>query len=334
MLGRVTKARIASVRPAVATTSKTGSSNLHRTIDGMRAALEAAAEPIARHAGIVADAGIDGHLALMMHTDEDVIKLLGDQAPTGIGDRLRVLRALHEAAIEPLPELRKQDWQRLGEDVANTILSGEGETGPRFKILMQMEFVCLMSGLLSTVSASALLDAQCDPPGNRPDGPADDFPSSSCTPLQAADMICWAVTLSVQLLSIMLAMITVQCINILDDSKIRTWGLQNWGRMQRATSLMGVGFLLLTAGLALRVWLVASFEVASIVSSVLLAIMGGGYALFEEPMMKSCFQIALGTGPLGKCEYGLAHQIYYGDATWYLRRRFGSFGGRASESAG
>ena len=53
-----------------------------------------------------------------------MIKLLGDQAPTGIGDRLRVLRALHEAAIEPLPELRKQDWQRLGEDVANTILSG------------------------------------------------------------------------------------------------------------------------------------------------------------------------------------------------------------------
>ncbi len=126
----------------------------HRTVDGLRAALEAVPDRIApQHVATIAAAGIDGELALLLRTDEDMLKLLGESAPAAIGDRLRMLVALHAAAIEPPPQLHTAERRRIGEDVVSTVLSAGGkglqELSPRFKILMQMECVFLLSGLMS-----------------------------------------------------------------------------------------------------------------------------------------------------------------------------------------
>ena len=101
-------------------------------------------------------AGVDGRVALLFRSDDDMAKVLGGDVP--VCERLLVLHALRDNAVEPPKPLIHEDMSKVGEDVCLLTMHSPDA---RMKLSMQMEAVMLLAGLLSTVSAPALLSSPC-----------------------------------------------------------------------------------------------------------------------------------------------------------------------------
>ena len=224
-----------------------------RTVEALHAALQAAPEKIAKHADTIAAAGIDGHLALLL-TSGDMVELLPG-AP--IGERLGVLHSLHDLAVEPHKLYIHKNRKKMGEDLVMLAMS---QPDVRSKLLINCESVMLLSGLLSTIAAGALLTPQCD---------VSDPDNIVCSPLQMADTIVWGFVTATLLLSVMCAVCTATCVNLLDDEQLRTWGILNFRKVQQGFQLLGGAFgMWIPLGLSLRMWSVTT----PLVGGILIAI--------------------------------------------------------------
>ena len=239
----------------------------YRTVEELQTALAAAPASIAQHAGTIAAQGIDGELALMLKSDDEMVRLLPECS--SVGERLNVLRALHEAAKKVPPRLSVQDRTKLGEDLCYHIYSGRNA---RYNMLVIMECVMLLAGLLSTVSASALLSPQCDPAAL----------TEVCTPLQMADAVAWVVCLALQLLAVMAAVCNVASMSVLDDDELMRWGLLHYRKIQTAVQLLAQSFMMAPIAFVLRLWILTTPTVAGVAIGVFVLMLAGFFFLWNQ----------------------------------------------------
>ena len=169
----------------------------------------------------------------------------------------------------------------------------------------------LLSGLLSTICASALLTTMCTP---ETEGTATgSITGMTCTPLQAADALVWTVSTIFELMSAGLASSNVISVAILDtDEACREWWLRHWNKVSLSYSLaLNTNCWLVPAAFAVRSWLLTSTPVAIATSTLFALFSLGIYGLSFNLNIWVALEIAMGQ-KLSFKEYDKISETFHG----------------------
>jgi hypothetical protein len=220
---------------------------------------------------------------------------------TPIRERLKVLRVLEDAQFEPPQPLRKN---ALGERLVQRWLNNES-VDVRSRILIMSESIMLLSGLMLTISSTALLNPKCTL--------GSDEETWSCSTMQTVDVMLWALNCALQLLSVALAVSNVNIISVLNDAELRSFLALHWKHYQLAQLLMTLsGGLFLPSALVMRIWLLVPPAIATATTALIMVLCSvfGVYFVMWAQMFRGALHFSL--GPLTFLQFTLANDIYVG----------------------
>ena len=180
--------------------------------------------------GAILDNDIDGHLIdLIKPADLASVMPRGD--PLALARFMRFLEAHKHPPLPPLPQATC-----LGDRLVLSWVENPS-VDIRSRILIMAEAVMLLSGLLFTVSAEALLNAPC-------------IDGSGCERTEEkVDLLLWTFAVGTELLSVGVSVATCNIVSTLSDEDLRVWIVNHWLKYQSAQLWMtlNTGWILPTS---------------------------------------------------------------------------------------